>query len=126
MKGQPILFFDGYCNLCSSSVRFIERHQKKNVFRFLPLQSDEAAVLLERMKGEGNLPDSIILLHKEKVYTKSSAAIQIALKLRFPWPVLSVVYIVPGFLRDYIYDQIARNRLKWFGISDSCYIPIEK
>lgn len=123
MKGQPILFFDGFCNLCSSSVRFIERRQKKNVFRFVPLKSKEALKLLEGLEENGELPDSILLIQNGRIYTRSSAAIKIALKLRFPWVLLSVFYLVPRFIRDPLYDWIARHRERWFGSSKNCYIP---
>ena len=123
MKGQPILFFDGFCNLCSSSVRFIERRQKKNVFRFVPLKSKEALKLLEGFEEHGELPDSIILIQDGRTFTRSSAAIKIALKLRFPWVLLSIFFIVPRFIRDPLYDWIARHRERWFGSSKICYIP---
>ena len=123
MKGQPILFFDGFCNLCSSSVRFIERRQKKNVFRFVPLKSKEALKLLEGFEEHGELPDSIILIQDGRTFTRSSAAIKIALKLRFPWVLLSIFFIVPRFIRDPLYDWIARHRQGWFGSSKICYIP---
>ena len=123
MKGQAILFFDGFCNLCSSSVRFIERRQKTNVFRFVPLQSKEALKLLEGLEENGELPDSIILIQDGRTFTRSSAALKIALNLRFPWVLLSGFYIVPRFVRDPVYDWIARHRERWFGSNKSCYIP---
>ena len=123
MNGQAILLFDGFCILCSNSIRFIERHQKKNVFRFVPLKSKEALELLEGLEEEGVLPDSIILIQDGRTFTRSSAVLKIALKLRFPWALLSVFFIVPRFVRDPLYDWIARHRERWFGSSTSCYIP---
>lgn len=73
--------------------------------------------------GRGMLPDSVILFMKGKLYLRSSAALHIATRLRFPLPLLGVGWIIPPFLRNGLYDWIARNRYRWFGKRDSCFVP---
>lgn len=120
---KPIVFFDGVCNLCNSSVQFIIKRDKLDTFRFASLQSEVAIALLPKeLVSEDNL-QSLVLLQNEKVLTRSSAALNIARKLQGLWPALFVFIIVPLFVRDTCYDIIARNRYKWFGKKDQCMVP---
>lgn len=119
-----ILFFDGICNLCNSSVQFIIKKDKKNQFKFASLQSN----LGQNFLMERNLPlnklDSLILYEPETAYyTKSTAVLKIAAILGFPYNLLYIFMIFPKFLRDPVYSFIAKNRYRWFGKKDSCMIP---
>lgn len=120
---HPVVFFDGVCNLCTGSVQFIIKHDPQHLFRFASLQNETGQQLLQRF----NLPTaefgSFILFEKGKVYTKSSAALRVTKKLNGPWPVLSALMIVPPFIRNAVYNLISRNRYKWFGKKEACWIP---
>ena len=120
---KPIVLFDGYCNLCSSSVVFVLKRERGDVFRFASLQSDFASRLLSDMGMEEDVPDSVVLVESGKVYTRSTAALLMARRLRFIWPALYVFILVPKFIRDPVYDWIARNRYRWFGKRSSCFVP---
>jgi len=119
---SAVVLFDGVCNLCNASVAFILRRDPKAYFRFASLQSEAAARLLEGSPLEAKL-DSIVLLEDGAVFTQSTAALRIARRLRGAWPLLYAFIILPRFLRDPIYDWIARNRYRWFGRRESCMIP---
>jgi len=121
-KNQPLIFFDGYCILCSWSVRFVKKRDKRGVFSFIPLQSNEASVLKLLMVQANDLPDSIILLENQKVWQMSDAALRIARKLNFPWNLLYGFIVLPKFLRDAAYKFIASRRYSWFGKRDTCYL----
>ncbi|UZR93334.1 thiol-disulfide oxidoreductase DCC family protein [Chondrinema litorale] len=121
-SSYSIILFDGVCNLCNGSVNFIIDHDKKNRFKFTSLQSETGQKLLETHNLNLEL-ESIILIENEKTYQKSDAALQISKKLNFPVPMLYIAIIIPRFLRDHIYNYIAKNRYKWFGKSDSCRMP---
>jgi predicted DCC family thiol-disulfide oxidoreductase YuxK len=118
---SPIVFFDGVCNLCSSTVQFIIRHDRKARFRFASLQSDFASAEL----GPSGLKhlDSIVLKDNGKLYTRSTAALRIAAKLSFPVNLLYIFIAIPPFIRDRVYQYIAKNRYKWFGKKESCWLP---
>jgi predicted DCC family thiol-disulfide oxidoreductase YuxK len=116
---HPVILFDGVCNLCNASVQFILRNDRRELFRFTSLQSETAARLL----GGPPESDSIILIMNGRHYYKSTAALLIAARLRFPWPVFSVFLIVPPFIRNFIYSVIAKNRYRWFGKKPACMIP---
>ena len=117
-----IILFDGVCNLCNGSVNFIIDHDKKNRFKFTSLQSDKGQELLKKHNLNQAL-ESIILIENKMAYQKSDAALHISKKLSFPFSSLYIFIIVPQFIRDKIYNLIARNRYKWFGKSESCRIP---
>jgi len=120
---KSLLLFDGVCNLCNSSVQFILLRDKKDRFRFASLQSDYGQNLLR----EHNLPtesfNSLVLVENDKVYKKSTAALRIARKLKGLWPLLFAFIIIPPFIRNFVYDIIAKNRYRWFGKKEECMLP---
>lgn len=123
---QLIILFDGVCNFCNGAVRFVIRHDSKNHFKFAPLQSEVARELLSAHPGYPEKTDSIVLLKGEKIYTKSGAALRISRHLNGLWKLLVVFLIVPPFIRDGVYDLIARKRYKWFGKREECMVPTEE
>ncbi len=120
---DAVVLFDGVCNLCNASVQFIIARDPGARFRFAALDSDAARGLLSECGISGALPDSVALIERCIVYTQSSAALRIARRLRFPWPLMYALIVVPRPLRDAIYDLIAQNRYGWFGKRDACMVP---
>lgn len=120
---KKIILFDGLCNLCSWSVNFILNRDKKDIFRFASIQSETAKQILSKFKLPVDFEESVILIENNSVYFKSEAALRISKNLRHLWPLLFVLIIVPRFVRDSIYNFIAKNRFKWFGKKESCYTP---
>ncbi len=123
MKDKAVVFFDGVCNLCNSSVNFIIDRDKKNYFEFAALQSDVSVEKLRDFPIDINKLESIVLLKNGKVFTKSSAALHIAKDLSGGWPLFFVFMILPKFFRDFFYNLIAKNRYRLFGKLDECRIP---
>jgi predicted DCC family thiol-disulfide oxidoreductase YuxK len=120
---KPIIFFDGICNLCNSSVQFIIKRDTNNLFLFSSLQSDAAKDILLQYKLENYDLSSIILLEDGVMYQKSTAILKIARKLTGISKYFYVFKITPTFIRDGIYTFIAKNRYKWFGKRASCMLP---
>lgn len=123
---KPIILFDGVCNLCNSSVQFVIKRDKKEQFLFASLQSDYAKENLPKELSSNSALQSIVLKEKDTIKTKSSAALAIAKRLSGLWSMLYIFIIVPKFLRDWVYDIIAKNRYKWFGKKDQCMIPLSE
>ena len=115
--------FDGVCNLCNGAVTFTIKRDKKNVFRFAALQSEIGQQLISKFNIDTSKVDSIILIDDEKQYEKSSAALHIAKQLSGAYPLLFGFMIVPKFIRNAVYDYIAKNRYNWFGKKEICMIP---
>lgn len=120
---QDILLFDGVCNLCNGAVNFIIDRDPKSHFKFAALQSKFGQLRLEELGYDQDEFDSLILLSNGQVFKKSSAALRISSQLKGLYPLLQVFLVIPPFIRDGIYDLIARNRYKWFGRSDACRVP---
>lgn len=120
---HKIVLFDGVCNLCNNSVVFIIKHDKEDRFRFAALQDEAGEKITNQYQIDTDKVDSIVLVDNEKAYTKSDAALRIALYLNGLYPLLYGFMIVPRFLRNWVYDLIAGNRYKWFGKKDNCMIP---
>ena len=122
-ESKPIVLFDGVCNLCNASVRFIHERDPKGQMKFAALQSDAGREVLERFGLRTDDFDSIVLVEGDHYYTRSTAALRIAKRLRGLWPALYAFVIVPRFIRDFFYDVVAKNRYKWFGRQDQCMVP---
>jgi len=120
---SPVILFDGYCQLCSRSVQFIIKRDHKKIFRYLPLQSAEAAKIKNLPGPEIKSLSTIILSEKGKVFIKSDAVLGILKQLRFPWNLLYAFKIIPRPLRDMVYMFISNNRFRWFKKRTVCYLP---
>lgn len=122
-KDKKIILFDGVCNLCDSFVQYIIKRDKKDVFRFVALQSDLGQEILKHIGIDTKNIDSIILYEPGIAYFyKSSAAIEIAKHLGGFFGLSIVFKVIPIFLRNPIYDYVAKNRYKWYGKKDACMI----
>ena len=121
---HSVVLFDGDCSFCHWSVQFILRRDPARRFQFASLQSSVAQRLLAQMgQSRAQLPDSVVLLERGRIYTRSTAALRIARHLTFPWFLSGVCLLVPSPVRDLVYDWIARNRYRWFGKQQSCPLP---
>ena len=128
MEGIPndkkIILFDGVCNLCNSSVKYVIKHDKKDEFRFVPIQSELGQKIIKHIGISAKHTDSVIFYKPGKVYYyKSTAALEIAKSLNGFFTYASIFRIIPSAIRDIIYDYIAKNRYKWYGKNESCMIP---
>lgn len=119
---EAVILYDGVCNLCNASVRFILRYEKGPRYRFAPLQGDFAS----KVRYQYALPedsDSVVLIENNQIFTASTAALRIAKHLKVPWSWLFVFEVLPVSFRDAVYHWIARNRYRWFGKKDYCEVP---
>ena len=123
MAQPPIILFDGVCNFCDASINFIIKQDKKNVFRFAALQSESGQQLLRQFNLPTNTFGSFVLVDNGSIYLKSTAGLRVYNKLPWYWKWTQLGWIAPKFLRDAVYDFIAKNRYKWFGKKDACMIP---
>lgn len=123
MKKENIILFDGVCNLCNASVLFVIERDKKNVFQFASLQSSFGQQVLKKHQLSSSDFDSMILLQDGIIHQRSDAALRIAKELSGAWKLLYGFIIVPRFIRNGVYNFVARNRYKWFGKQEACMIP---
>ncbi len=120
---NSILLFDGQCNLCNTTVQFILNNEKYKNISFASLQSKQGVALLTNYNINTLTINSIVFIENEKAYTKSTAALRLTKNLKGIFPALQLFLIVPAFIRNFIYDFIAKNRYKWYGKTESCMLP---
>jgi predicted DCC family thiol-disulfide oxidoreductase YuxK len=124
VKDEPvILLFDGVCNFCDGMVNFLIRQDKKNMLRFAALQSEAGERIMRQYGITALRPDSFILIQDGKVYSRSTAGLRLYNILPWYWKWTQLFWIVPRFIRDFLYDLVAKNRYKWFGKKDQCMVP---
>ena len=121
--GRPVILFDGVCNLCTGSVRFVIARDARKQFRFASLQSTVADRLLGAQGHQRAGLESMILITDGRVYRRSTAALMIARRLDGLWPLLAAFLLVPRPLRDAVYDWIGKRRYRLFGKRDACWRP---
>ena len=123
MNEQPTILFDGVCNFCNSAVNFtIKRNKNANIV-FAPMQSAAGEKLLQQYNLPADDMQSFIFIEKGIVNKQSTAALKVCRHLRGLWPLCYGFIIVPKFIRDGIYNWVAKNRYKWFGVRQECMIP---
>ena len=123
-KGKKIILFDGICNLCEASVQFVIKYDKKDVFRFVALQSELGKEIIKHIGLENKNIDSVILYEPGIAYNyKSAAALEIAKNLGGFFHLGTVFKLIPNGLRNLLYDYIAKNRYQWYGKKESCLVP---
>ncbi|MGI8468555.1 MAG: thiol-disulfide oxidoreductase DCC family protein [Pyrinomonadaceae bacterium] len=120
---NAIILFDGVCNFCNSSINFIIERDRKNYFKFAPLQSEVGQKLLDEYGIDKAETDSVVLISNGAAYTHSTAALKIAKTLGGAWSWLYAFIIIPKFIRDFFYKLFAKNRYRLFGKKDACMMP---
>lgn len=123
MDNPPIILFDGVCNFCNSAVNFIIRRNKNASLLFAAMQSQAGQKILQQFGLPVNDMQSFVLIENGKAYKQSTAALRICRHLSGLWPLCYGFFIVPAFIRNAVYNWIAKNRYKWFGKQQQCMIP---
>jgi predicted DCC family thiol-disulfide oxidoreductase YuxK len=116
-----IVFFDGVCNLCQGSVRYLIKHDKKGVLKFASLQGNYAKDFVN--ETEIQYMQSILFFDGKMLYKKSTAVLKLSSLLGRWHQLLLLGYILPRFVRDWLYNIVAKNRYRWFGKKDQCMLP---
>jgi predicted DCC family thiol-disulfide oxidoreductase YuxK len=120
---KPIIIFDGKCVLCSHWAAFVLRHDRRRRMRLLAAQTPLGAALYEHYGLDPVSYETNILLEDGRAWLESEGTIRMFERLGFPWNMATAARVLPRSLRDGLYGVIARNRLRWFGVRDTCFLP---
>jgi len=130
---DAIIVYDGTCRLCNGWVNFVLANDRDAYFSFCAAQSETGAEILAELgiigTGQPLLDYESILLvkkwgrNKSSIAQKSTAALEIFKRLKRPYSFVYAFRLIPEFLRDVIYDFVARNRYRWFGHYSVCQVP---
>ena len=125
---NPIVLYDGVCALCNRIVQFLLKRDQHDRLRFASLQSDFAATILKRHGADAHDLDTVcvVINHEqsdERLLARSDAIISLGRQLGGIWSLAVLGKVLPGALRDWLYNLVARNRYRVFGKYDSCMLP---
>ena len=123
MPAQPVILFDGVCNFCNGMVNFVIKRDKSASLKFSTLQSKIGQNLLTAKNFQDPDLRSFVFIEKGELYTRSTAALKVCRYMNGLWPLMYGFIIVPKFIRDGIYNWIAKNRYRWFGKKEVCMVP---
>lgn len=122
-KDKKIILFDGVCNLCDSSIQFVIRHDKKDIYRLVSLQSELGQKIIRHLGIPSNINSTVLYEPGKAYYYKSDVAFKIIKDIGGIRKVLLVFSILPKSILNSIYDYVAKNRYKWFGKKERCMVP---
>lgn len=120
---ERLILFDGVCNWCNAWVNFAIAHDSDGQFKFGTLQSEPAQRILRDLKLSTTDYQTFLLLERGHVSTKSTAVLRVLRQLSWWWPLFYMGVLVPGPLRDVIYDFVAHHRYRWMGRAATCRVP---
>lgn len=118
-----IIFYDGDCGLCNRSVQLILHHERNSTLKFASLQSAFARNVFMEFNLKNNFNESILFYQDGKLFSKSKAVLRIIPYLKWYFYPFMICWLIPNFVRDFLYDLIARNRKK---ITSVCELPKSK
>lgn len=120
---RPILIFDGHCVLCSRLVQFILTHDRARRFRLVPAQAPIGQALYRHFGLDPTELETNILLEDGRAWFKAEGSIRVFEHLGLPWSLVAIGRVLPARWQRGIYETIAKNRLRWFGARDVCFLP---
>lgn len=120
---KPLVLFDGVCNLCNASVQFIIEHDPEGKIMFASLQSERGQAILQHLGMKMDDFDTFIFIEKGVAYTRSTGILKEIRYFKGGWRFLYAFIVIPRPIRDFFYNIIARNRYRWFGKKNECWLP---
>jgi predicted DCC family thiol-disulfide oxidoreductase YuxK len=120
---KPVIVFDGMCVMCSRFAQIVIRRDTGRRFRLLAAQSALGAALYRHYGLDPVDYETNVLVEEGQAYFKSEASIRILERLGMPWSLATVGRGLPLGVRDWLYGAVARNRLRWFGVREQCFVP---
>jgi predicted DCC family thiol-disulfide oxidoreductase YuxK len=128
---KPILLYDGVCGLCNRLTQFLLKRDRHDRLLFASLQSEFAAAIINRHGKDAHDLDTVYVVQdyeqpNEILLNRSDAILFLAKQLGGVWSLTAVAKILPQWLRDRLYNLVARNRYKVFGKHETCMLPEPK
>ena len=125
---NPIILYDGVCGLCNRLNQFLLKRDARDRFRFASLQSEFATTVLQRHGADAEDLDTVYVVRdyeavNENLLARSDAILYLLQELGGIWSLARVGRVIPRWLRDRIYNLVARNRYRVFGKFEVCMMP---
>lgn len=126
--GRTVVLFDGICGMCNATVQFLLKRDRRGALGYASLQSDVAHEVLARHGRDASDLDTVYVVtdfdtETEQVFARSRAVIRMVAALGGVYRAIMIGRILPAFVRDFLYDRIAKNRYRMFGKREACMVP---
>ena len=123
-----LVLYDGVCGLCDHFVQFLLRIDRHDSLRFAALQGPIGARILREAGRTTTALSTVIVVtdfetDQKRLLDRSDAGLFALASAGGIYRAALVLRIVPRFIRDAVYDLIARFRYRIFGRFDACPIP---
>jgi predicted DCC family thiol-disulfide oxidoreductase YuxK len=131
-SSSPIILYDGICGLCDRFTQFVLKRDRKDQFRFASLQGAFAARILQHHDVDPQQLDTVYVVVNceqpdEQLLSRSDAVVFILRRIGGIWRAAAALFaILPRWLRNRVYDLVARNRYRLFGKYETCWLPDAK
>jgi predicted DCC family thiol-disulfide oxidoreductase YuxK len=123
MSAPSVIVFDGVCALCSRWVRFLLRFDRRGRYRFAAMQGVHGRALLQQHGLDRFDPLSFLLVVVGRAWSDTDAIARVLAGLGGAWRAAHLLRLVPRSWRDRAYRALARNRYRWFGRHERCFLP---
>lgn len=120
-KYDNVVLYDGECGFCNFWVQWILNNDSHDRFKFASLQSEYGQNFLINQGLPTDTFDTLYFIKKGNFYKKMYAVIKIGEVLGGVYTGLLSLRVLPKFILDKMYDQVAENRKKLAG--ESCLLP---
>jgi len=117
----PVLFYDGDCGFCNYSVQFVLDHERNTRVHFSALQSETAKLFFEDHQLPPPDLSTFYYWNGKQLYERSTGGLHVVKNLKAPYSWLSIFLIVPRFIRDGVYNWIAKRRHRF--ANQQCALP---
>lgn len=122
---SAVIVFDGVCVLCNGWVDFLLERDHRQRYRFAAMQTQAGRNLLQANGLDADDPMSFLLLDEKGARIDSDAVIAVLIGLGGIWRAAAMFRLLPRAIRDPAYRWLARNRYRWFGKKEMCYLPAD-
>lgn len=106
LTGKTIVFYDGDCGLCQRSIAFLYQADKRHLLLFAPLNGET----YKKLYSEEARMDTVRVYRDGKTWEKSRAFLELGPILGGFYRLSFLLNVIPAFIRDFVYDQIAKRR----------------
>jgi len=124
LRSSKVIVFDGVCVLCSGWVNFVLRRDRTQEFSFAAMQTEKGRALLTQYGIDPDDPVTFLLIEDNTAYTDTDAALRVVGRFGGGWRAFAMVFrCIPRSIRGPCYRWAARNRYRFFGRRETCYLP---
>jgi len=119
----PLIVFDGVCVLCAGFVQWVIARDPGRRFRFTSAQGPLGQALYRDLGLDPVRFETNLLVVDGVAYGKLRGFIEILIRLGGGWRAAAALRMLPSPLGDWLYDRIAKNRYRLFGVRETCWLP---